>query len=245
MFTVATLNINNYADKFGAWPERRKLLASAFAQLPLDLAALQDVRRSNMIENNFDQAAQLARLLEINSVFLPATANGSIVTGCAFLARDEHPELDVLPLPAPPHAEDPTPRQIAHGVFEWSGKQLHLFNSHLSWIPEQNIMAARELMAFAAAYLDQFALILGDFNAEADSETITGIVSGGWIDLWNRLGKPAAGYTFESYSPSTRIDYIFASPPLLPYLRSIELIEKRDGGIAISDHLGLALRLEA
>ncbi|CAN5738890.1 endonuclease/exonuclease/phosphatase family protein [soil metagenome] len=67
-------------------------------------------------------------------------------------------------------------------------------------------------------------------------QAISNILDAGYTDCFRALHPETPGYTYPAERPWLRLDYIFASPGLTPYLESADLIDGGDARRA-SDHL--------
>ena len=99
------------------------------------------------------------------------------------------------------------------------------------------------------------AIVMGDFNAVPDEEsirTLRGEVSidsrrGDWIDLWSTFAPDNPGFTVPSHTPNRRIDYIFGVDGKVPRFRIVfceQILDQAVDGIWPSDHLGILCEME-
>jgi endonuclease/exonuclease/phosphatase family metal-dependent hydrolase len=65
------------------------------------------------------------------------------------------------------------------------------------------------------------------------------LMQAGYVDCFRQLHPHEPGYTFPAATPSTRIDYLFASPELAKTLSACEVVSQAKGtqGEEASDHL--------
>lgn len=78
------------------------------------------------------------------------------------------------------------------------------------------------------------ALLMGDLNAEPDSDEIAKVKAGGFVDCWDRGGNGPEGTFYRDFAAKTgpRIDYIFATSDLADRVRSVAV----DPDAVASDH---------
>lgn len=235
-----TLNVNHYAPKHGAWPQRRDRIATLITDLQPDVVALQAVRADKAVENGIDQARQLQALCaDMRHVHFAALAKDTAAgrsDGSAFLART------ALATPAPQaltyydNAEDPNRRALVAADCALAGTALRIVNGHFSWVPALNRQNSDET-ANALAAISDAGIFLGDLNATPDSDGMRRLRATGWIDAWSQLRGDEPGFTFEADRPYSRIDYMWVSPALASRLRAIDVVT--GGEVRLSDHFGL------
>lgn len=120
----------------------------------------------------------------------------------------------------------------------------------------------RAVLQRARAHLQGLCLILGDFNTIGPSDTtdvramplplrlmigvqggriyrlaIPEVLSAGFADCFRALHPTDAGHTLPASAPNARLDYIFASPSLLPHLRACTVVREPAVVQEASDHL--------
>lgn len=240
VFKVMTLNINYYAHKHGAWPQRRDRIAALLTDLQPDVVALQAVRREKAVEAGIDQARQLQALVaDLRHVHFAALAEDAAAgrgDGSAFLARAPLATHAPLPLTYYDNAEDPNRRALVAADCTPAGTALRIVNGHFSWVPALNRQNSDETANTLAA-ISGAGIFVGDLNATPESDGMRRLRATGWIDAWTQLRGQEPGYTFEADRPHSRIDYIWVSPTLAPRLRAIDVVT--GGEVRLSDHFGL------
>lgn len=247
---IMTLNLNFCESKHGAWPVRKELIVQAVVRQAPDLLAFQAVRKDPARDGGADQATQLAKRLSdfTHVAFVAATrrADGT-EDGSAFLskvpfAKVEHYLLSAGIVP-PEEAEDRAQRIILHARID--SPDLSIFNSHYSWVYPQAASNVNE----ALAYMRQThgpALLVGDLNTVPESDLMQRLTAEGWTDVWAHLRPHDPGYTFESYRPDRRIDYVWARSQALSWVTAIEVVKEQPNtsGARLSDHVGLVVTLD-
>jgi endonuclease/exonuclease/phosphatase family metal-dependent hydrolase len=243
MFKLMTLNINQYGDKHGAWEARQARIVAAIATASPDVVALQAVRREAARAHGQDQAVQLASCLADYSHvhFQPVHhRDDNKVDGSAFLARLPLEEIRHYPLPFVDNPEDESQRILLCARVRTPAGSYWIANGHFSWVQalnDGNVHAALDRLTA----LDGPRLLVGDFNAQAESSGMERLAKDGWTDAWARLRPDDSGFTFEAQAPAQRIDYVWADASAAPRLRAIESFGA--GAAPLSDHLGLVVTL--
>ncbi|NOZ29304.1 MAG: hypothetical protein GXP39_14805 [Chloroflexi bacterium] len=249
---VMSLNIWNYNEP---WPRRRELIVQAVRAAAPDVVAFQEIRSDPERDERDDdgqrlnQAQQIAaRLPEYpHLAFQPAMYYPTGAwEGLAFLSRIPFAGRDWVCLSR--DSDDPEDRHqriVLHAHFELPDGLFHLFNTHLSLSRAARVCNVRE----ALSYLNRFSgprLLVGDLNELPDQAPMAMLRDAGWTDVWAALRPREPGYTYRSDGPWQRIDYAWASPELVPYLRAIEPVADQpdQDGEFPSDHIGLVVTID-
>lgn len=243
MLRIMTLNLNYMVDKHGPWPARRESINRAVKESSADVVALQAVKRPG--KNSPDQACELAGALDdySYSFFQAAEIQGDgTALGSGFIARIPLTVSGSLQLTNSAEDEDPTPRLVLHTEMQTGHGPLHLFNCHFSWIPEQTSRNVLETLGYVNSFSGP-KIMVGDFNAQPDSNALGMLFRAGWTDAWGKVRPAEEGLTFESDRPSIRIDYILVSPELRDAVLDVGLVGSSQDDVRLSDHLGLAAKL--
>lgn len=111
-----------------------------------------------------------------------------------------------------------------------------LWGTHLSIDSIERVQQMVAIQALAPA--DGLAFLLGDLNASLAQNDVQSLFQSGWIDVWSNLNGDA-GSTFPSDRPTTRIDYILATPQSIGKVRSIDA-----PSTLASDHLPLIMEID-
>jgi endonuclease/exonuclease/phosphatase family metal-dependent hydrolase len=241
---VMTLNIWNYEP---AWERRRSAIVGLIGDSRPHVVALQECRHDFRHDHGRDQGEQIADLSgyrptsAVAQVYLPLPR---IDEGLTVLTRDDVEVLgsDVRALTLFSHLRLDENHRICLAVSLRVGTQkVHVIDTHFSLAPGARLVNAREAASFAADIGKGEPLVLmGDLNAEPDSPEIEYMTSeGGFTDAWTAGGGELPGYTYASFNPVRRIDYIMTMDmPGDP--RAVQLVgtEPLDG-VLPSDHLGI------
>lgn len=244
---VMTFNILNGGGE--RMPVIRDVIRSQYP----DIVAIQEANDRGLIES-------LARELEMSLIFGEANSPYHLawLTRAPILRSANHklPELR---------------KTLLELVVEWEGMPLQLFNIHLRPEPEAEGQRLIEIQAALHAMGPLEAtprLFVGDFNALAAHDqfvsdikyrdedvdfaerayplprsVIPAIIAAGYVDVYRSMNPGAEGYTNQTPTPVTRIDYIFASPSLAARAISCDLVT---GALAVyaSDHLPVRAEFE-
>lgn len=231
---IATININGYGDRFGAWAFRRELIIAFLRALAPEVVLLQAVARDPQTGDN--QAAELARACRYPHWVCEWADEPP---GVAILSQRSLSDVRSERLGWQTNPEDGQHRVLLSATVDSYGAPLRLVNGHFSWVASLN--ALHSAQALAAINAERLPVVFaGDLNATAESETMTQIAAAGWVDAWARLRGGDAGATFPADNPSLRIDYIWVSRELVP---AFVRIEPFGNELLLSDHLGLMLTL--
>ena len=142
----------------------------------------------------------------------------------------------------------------------WEGTTLHLFATHLSsrWDPPEPVEEIPIILDLLRPLAGQPHLLVGDFNAlrtgdpvgpptvgvdkrgdaadGAPRDAIRLILDAGYINCYRAQHSQSPGYTYPSDRPWLRLDYMFASPPIVAWLHDCDVVNA-DDAVTASDHL--------
>lgn len=271
MLRVATLNIWN---RSGPWEERLALIRRQLTQLEPDLLGLQEVLRLTFPEGSQDQAQQIVEDLEASP--LPHIAygtakdlGGGLHFGNALASRWPILHQEVHPLPQPEGHDER--RSVLYARVGSPHGELPVFVTHLNWKLHEGSIRVRQVRFLADLIMDRAPLsdggyppvLLGDFNAEPDSDEIRFLKGFATIDgrsvffadCWHWAGDGGPGATFDrrnpyaavAHEPPRRIDYIFVRGPDARFrgepVRCRLAFHEPDGEVWPSDHFGLVTEL--
>jgi endonuclease/exonuclease/phosphatase family metal-dependent hydrolase len=260
---VATLNIWN---RFGPWEQRLAAIRSGVAALAPDLLGLQEVLRLAPGDGDaLDQAAVIADGFGYHVAY--ARAHDERWYGNAALSRWPITHSQVFELPRGGTEEK---RTLLHAEIASPHGAIPFFVTHLNWkFDEGHVREAqvREIAQRIASVVraDGFpAILVGDFNAEPDSDEIRflrGLAGLGatrrvyFQDAFALAGDGTSGHTFARRNtfaaplrePDRRIDYVFVrgrdermrGEPL----EARVCFDSDAGGSFASDHFGVVATL--
>ena len=246
-----TLKLLSYNIRFGGRGREQALAETIVAAAP-DLVVFQEATDPQVIE----RLAAATRF-----PFWAARRNHSI----GFLSRQEiayhewhypagarHSFLEIVP----------------------AGSNARVFGLHLSarfskWDERRRTREIRSLLDGIRRHQDGFHILLGDFNTLAPGEvldlnrlpawirasiwisgrklqreTIQLMLDAGYGDGFRTLHPDDKGYTFPTWDPHVRLDYVFVPRAFMKQLKSCEVItEPRERVRAASDHCPLVVEL--
>ena len=186
---VATFNIRNITDRY---PERKPLLAAAFAAMDPDIAGLQEVMFSEPRQDDF-LAAQLPHrgylCAEARSDRYPNFGNAILVGRGDLQARDE------LRL---------SHHRVAHRVLVAlpNHRMLWFANTHLHHVPGEPGVRAEQAKSICAWMADapraDAAIIAGDFNAPPFEPAYATMGEAGWRSAFREANGAEPPVTWPS-----------------------------------------------
>lgn len=257
---VATLNIWN---RMGPWEQRLVAIRKEIERSKPDIIGLQEVLV--LSELAFDQAAAVAEGFGYHVAFGRSPGAGEYAIGNAILSRWPIARSCTFALPGTDEF-----RCLVFAEIESPIGKVPVFCTHLNWkFDESDIrqLQVRCLARFVASMStpeNYPAVVVGDFNAEPDSDEIRfmrGLGSSGtksvhFHDVYGHVGA-APGVTFSLRNPfaallrepDRRIDYIwvrggderFRGEPLAARVA----FDQPEADVFPSDHFGVIAELRA
>jgi endonuclease/exonuclease/phosphatase family metal-dependent hydrolase len=261
---VATLNIWN---RFGPWEERLVAIRTGVEALAPDLLGLQEALRLGPSEGDgLDQAEVIARGFGYHIAY--ARAHVRRWYGNAVLSRWPILRSGGFDLPC---GDSDERRSLLFAEIDSPYGLIPFFVTHLNWKFEDGHVReaqVREIVARVESLAtDSFpAVLVGDFNAEPDSDEIRylrGLTSLGekrrvyFQDAFAVAGDGSAGITFARRNPfagalrepDRRIDYVFVRGRDERFrgepLEARVCFDIEVGGTLPSDHFGVIATLRA
>ncbi|HEY1957508.1 MAG TPA: endonuclease/exonuclease/phosphatase family protein [Polyangiaceae bacterium] len=257
---VATLNIWN---RMGPWEERLAAIRKEIERLQPDVLGLQEVLV--IPELGFDQAKAIAEGFGYHVAF-GRSPDGEVYTlGNAVLSRWPIARTFAYALPGTDEH-----RSLVFAEIDSPAGKIPFFSTHLNWKFEESAVRQLQVQCLtqfvdACARAENFpAIVVGDFNAEPDSDEIRfmrGLGSLGgrsvhYHDVFGHVGS-GPGVTFSLKNPyaallrepDRRIDYIwvrggderFRGEPLSARVA----FDVAEGDAYPSDHFGVFAELRA
>lgn len=225
-----TYNIHNGFDPMG------NLGLEAIAQVieaqQPDVVALQEVSRGWVINGSADTLLWLANRLEMPYVYGPTTGP---LWGNAILSR--LPLQDVLLHPLPPDDLLLQRGVIGARYALADGQSLNVFATHYHHPDDGSAVRLLQSQAVNDVWGERpFSLFMGDLNAEPTAPEIELLSHAGWQDVV-ALSQISPDATYDSLTPSRRIDYIWISPDLT----AVNVVIPTQPA---SDHLPIAATIE-
>jgi exodeoxyribonuclease-3 len=145
---------------------------------------------------------------------------------------------------------------------------LHLSAVHSNWTERRRVRELRAVLAGIAEHQHGFHVLAGDFNTLAPGETLdlrklplrlrsfvylTGreirwetiqiMLDAGYADGFRMRHPDQPGYTFPTWDPHLRLDFVFVPQPSLDRLKSCEVVQGPSTAAA-SDHLPVLTEID-
>jgi endonuclease/exonuclease/phosphatase family metal-dependent hydrolase len=238
---LVTLNLRCRADD---WVARKPLLVTALARIQPDLVALQEDCLTGDVTQAEELIAELGTRTRRGYRFLRAgthTANhteGSFEEGVALLSAHPIEQSGVADLPFAMF-----PRKALWADVTVRGVALRYVATHLDYgadADDERAASAAQILTLATA--GRSLVVAGDMNSVPGSAAHASF-SSALVDLWARANPSQAGLTYPAPNPSERIDYVFAPAALANGIAGARLLDESSGGVALSDHFGVAAAL--
>jgi endonuclease/exonuclease/phosphatase family metal-dependent hydrolase len=266
---IRILSLNLWHDS-GPWPERAACIRSWVERLDPDVIGFQEVLNGG----GFDLVADVLgeerlphRVFGRASPFWREGGEG-VSFGNAIASRWPIAETSELKLP---DAGDGETRAAITAAVQApvSGDILSVTCTHLHWKLHDGAVRERQVVALADHVLAQRPrggfppVVVGDFNAEPDSDEIRYLQglhsldgrSVLFYDAWRLAGDDGPGttwsnrnaYAVKEHEPNRRIDYIFTGYPTRQGEGRIEscrvVCDAEEEGVWPSDHFGVFAEL--
>lgn len=167
----------------------------------------------------------------------------------------------------PPGARHPFLEIVPAGT-EFRIFGLHLSAIHSNWTERRRLREIGALIEGIKRHQEGFHALLGDFNTLAPGETLEArllparlrallwlggsvqwrtiqtLLNAGYVDGYRLLHPLNKGFTFPTYAPHVRLDYIFLPAAFSDRLKVCEVMQASATAIKASDHFPLLAQLE-
>ncbi len=243
---VMTLNMWNYES---GWETRRAAIVQIIGDYLPDVIALQEARHDFRFERGVGQGEQIAgrtnytAISAVSQVYVPFPR---IDEGLAVLARDAPIRSRVHPFTLHAHRRADENHRICLSItVDRGGTAVHVFDTHFSLDPVARLSNAHELADLVDRVAGaQPAVIMGDLNAEPGSPEIEYLTSdAGFLDIWPAAHGEEPGFTYASFHPVRRIDFILVKNMPAGFVSARLVGTQPLDGIYPSDHLGVVADL--
>lgn len=241
--TVVTLNLwNDQHD----WPRRMDVIVAGLRRLRPDVILLQEVLQNpslpNQAETLGDSLGCHVQFASVDGPERPKRFGNAILTPHPVLVGEQR-NLD----PADDY------RAVAHVRFEWRGRTVDAYSTHLHHTPEGGAIRARQIRHLLA-YVDSTrgigdVVLGGDFNCELGSPEL-GLVTIRYADAFHAAHprasrEEAATYNARFGVDPGAIDHVFyeKSRGWKPLACEIVFSEAGPDSVWASDHYGVLARL--
>jgi endonuclease/exonuclease/phosphatase family metal-dependent hydrolase len=147
---------------------------------------------------------------------------------------------------------------------------LHLSAIHSKWSERRRVRELRSLLEGVLKEADGFHVLTGDFNSLAPGElldarrmphwiraliwmsgrdiqrdTVGLMLGAGYVDGYRALHPTDGGFTFPTWDPHLRLDYVFVPATYADRLTTCTVVNGPTGASEASDHFPLLAHLEA
>jgi exodeoxyribonuclease-3 len=144
---------------------------------------------------------------------------------------------------------------------------VHLSAVHAAWTERRRVRELRALLAAIAQHQEGWHVLAGDFNTLAPGElldirrlphrlralvwlsggrirwrTIQVILDAGYVDVWRARHPHEAGFTFPTWAPHVRLDFVFVPPSLADRVVDCRIMAEAPAPRA-SDHFPLVAEI--
>src|SRR4030095_5627453 len=237
-----TLKLLSYNIRFGG-VGREDQLAAAIREAEPDLVILQEATDSQVVE-------RLARATGMN---IWAARQGHSL---GFISRNEVSHYEWHPLPERRFFLEVVPAGDEVRVFG-----VHLRAIHSNWTERRRVRQLRALLEVIKEHQNGFHVLLGDFNTLAPGElldirllpfrlrpmvwlsggyirweTIQMMLDAGYVDGDRTIHPVEKGFTFPTWNPHLRLDYVFLPTPFADRLKSCQVLSESLTMAQASDH---------
>jgi exodeoxyribonuclease-3 len=245
-----TLSLLSYNVRFGG-AGRESLLASVVAEASPDLVILQEASDPRVVE-------RIAA--ETGMSFWAAQRGHSL----AYLSRIPVARHEWhRPRGSKRHFLELEPEGMGLTVYG-----VHLSAVHSRWTERRRARELRALLAWIGSRSEEFHVVVGDFNTLAPGElldagrlpprlrafmwlsggsvryeTIQIMLAAGYIDSFRKLHGDERGYTFPTWDPHVRLDFVFVPSQFAARLADCRVLAESPAARQASDHFPLAARL--
>jgi endonuclease/exonuclease/phosphatase family metal-dependent hydrolase len=245
--TVVTLNLwHDQRD----WPQRLNVIVAEMRRIRPDVLCLQEVLQNPNLRNQAqtlgDSLGCRVQFASVDGPERPKRYGNAILTPHSILVGESR---NLAP------ADDY--RAVAHVRFDWRGRAVDAYSTHLHHTPEGGSIRATQIRHLLA-YVDSTrgdgpVVIAGDFNCELGSDEMN-LVTARYADAFHAVHPKASradAATFNArfgVDPGA-IDHIFVerrgSSPLAPLACEVIFNSVGPDSVWASDHFGVVARLGA
>jgi endonuclease/exonuclease/phosphatase family metal-dependent hydrolase len=240
------LKVLSYNIRYGGGG-REGHLAAVIREAAPDMVVFQEATRPNVVE----------RLAAETGMSVWAAKPGHSL---AFISRINitHHEWH-----RPPGARHPFLEIVPAGS-EFRVFGLHLSAVHSNWTERRRVRELRATLKAIERHQDGFHILVGDFNTLAPGElldvrslpirlrpfvwlsggtirweTIQIMLDAGYVDGYRALNQQDKGFTFPTWDPHVRLDYVFLPVPFLDRLKVCHIVSSSPAVRQASDHFPL------
>ena len=244
-----TLTILSYNIKLGGAGREEFIAAVINAEAP-DVVMLQEARRPDVVRRLADATGMTA-----------ISAPGRSVACLSRVAIASH--RYVRPLFSQHAFLEVTAQECGLRIIG-----VHLSAVHAAWTERRRVRELRSLLDATRSEADAFHVMVGDFNTLAPDEkfdvsklpyrlrvlvwlsggrirwqTIAIMLGANYIDAFRKCDEVSPGYTFPTWDPHVRLDYVFVPKPFADRVLSCHVVGDSPDVKRASDHFPLRIDL--
>lgn len=245
-----TLRLLSYNIRYGG-AGREDALAGVIGAAAPDLVVLQEANRADVVE-------RIAKRTGMNAWASSPRHSVGFLSRIGVRSHEWHRPRGCPRAVLQIELEEPA----------WTVFGIHLRAIHSNWSERSRAVELSRALRSIERHRQGPHVLTGDFNTLAPGErlelrnlprrlqlltwllgrkiqwrTIQTMLDAGYTDGFRRLHPDVAGYTFPTWSPHVRIDYLFVPEPAAPRLRTCEVLTEA-GARRASDHFPLLSVLE-
>ena len=243
-----TLTLLSYNIKLGGTGREDLIAAVINAEAP-DVVMLQEARRPDVVQ----------RLADATGLTTAISAPGRSVACLSRVPIASH--RYVRPRFSQHAFLEVTTKDCAVRIIG-----VHLSAVHAAWTERRRVRELRSMLAATRAHADAFHLLVGDFNTLAPNEkfdpsrlpyrlrmlvwlsggrirwqTIAIMLGANYVDAFRSCDETSTGYTFPTWDPHVRLDYVFVPKPFIDRVSSCRVVGGSPDAKRASDHFPLRL----
>lgn len=208
-----------------------KQVADVICQADCDIIGLNEVRGEGVSPYYTNQAEYLAKLCGLHYYFAPAVTFPNEGTyGTALLSRFPIKKGEIIPIPPMEGGENREPRCFLKALVQ-AECDITIFVSHFGGAKREQELGVDTLLHEMEKVCSPI-LFLGDLNMTPESDSLARIYT--QMEEGFSLENP---FTFPSFCPIRKIDYIFASKP-------VKFMNQTVIKTVVSDHFPLVAQAE-
>lgn len=213
------------------------LFVNAIKEISPDICGLNEVRGEGPIEGYTDQTNALADGLGYNRYFAKAIdVGGTSPYGNAFVTRHPINSAETVAVPDPIFKYEIgkyESRCILKAVVDIGGREVLVLVCHMGLALGERKNAVKEICSIVDS-TDMPLVLMGDFNALPDSNELKPLFER--LEDTDFYADEKGKFTFPSYKPNIKIDYIFFRGLKCTGVKTIEKV--------VSDHFPIVAEFE-
>lgn len=237
---VMTYNTHSCGGMDGRVSPRR--IARVIGAMDPDIVALQELDLGHRRSRAEDQAAIIAKELEMHVVFCPTVTRGEEHYGHAMLCRWPIEVVRRAFLPSDPSGWWPEQRSALWARVSLGARRINIVTTHLGLGVQERFLQMQALLGpewIGGIPPEEDVILCGDFNAMPGSAPYR-LAAGRLRDVQRTLNGHSPRRTFSSFQPFARIDHVFISRGL----NAEQIVVPRNQLTRVaSDHLPLVVDL--